>query len=84
MLGQSFFLIFSDLRKCYSCDIFDILHKLNIKLEARAALRCGSGYPKIMHWFKLLYLLGKQPNGPGQYIFGAVAPTSGKTIFTGN
>jgi hypothetical protein len=28
-------------------------------------------------------IAGKQPNGPGQYIFGAVTPTSGKTIFTG-
>lgn len=26
----------------------------------------------------LNFLLGKQPNGPGQYIFGAVAPSSGK------
>ena len=30
----------------------------------------------------LNFLLGKQPNGPGQFIFGMVAPNSGHRLFS--
>jgi len=37
------------------------------------------------HIYKLSFLnflLGRQPNGPGQFIFGSVPSTSGRAIFT--
>jgi hypothetical protein len=37
------------------------------------------------HMYKLSFLnflLGRQPNGPGQFIFGTVSPASGSRLFT--
>ena len=53
--------------------------------KAFTAMTSNGDVKLNFHIYKLSFLnflLGKQPNGPGQYIFGAVPPTSGKTIFT--
>ena len=43
--------------------------------EAFNALTCGGDVPLTFHVYKLSFLnflIGKQPNGPGQFLFGTV------------
>lgn len=49
------------------------------------AMTSSGEAPLDFHIYKLSFLnflLGKQPNGPGQFIFGKVNPGAGGTLFT--
>ena len=52
--------------------------------ESFSAITSNGDVKLDFHIYKLSFLnflLGKQPNGPGQYIFGMVAPQSGHRLF---
>jgi len=52
--------------------------------ESFAAITSNGDVKLDFHIYKLSFLnflLGKQPNGPGQYIFGMVTPQSGHKLF---
>ena len=59
--------------------------KINQVTEESFFAMTSNGDVKLdFHIYKLSFLnflLGKQPNGPGQYIFGMVAPKSGHRLF---
>ena len=53
--------------------------------KAYAAMTANGDVILDFHIYKLSFLnflLGKQPNGPGQFIFGTVTPASGSRLFT--
>ena len=53
--------------------------------KAFVAMTSNGDVPLDFHIYKLSFLnflLGKQPNGPGQFIFGTVSPASGSRLFT--
>ena len=52
--------------------------------ESFSAMTSNGDVKLDYHIYKLSFLnflLGKQPNGPGQFIFGKVAPESGQYFF---
>merc|ERR1712027_191859 len=58
---------------------------LEITDSAFEALTSGGEVKISYHVYKLSFLnflLGKQPNGPGQYIFGSVKPKAGIQLFS--
>ena len=57
----------------------------NITEKAFEAMTSNGDVTLDFHIYKLSFLnflLGKQPNGPGQFIFGPVSPASGCRLFT--
>ena len=57
----------------------------HITEKAYAAMTANGDVILDFHIYKLSFLnflLGKQPNGPGQFIFGTVTPASGSRLFT--
>ena len=57
----------------------------HITEKAFAAMTANGDVVLDFHIYKLSFLnflLGKQPNGPGQFIFGTVTPASGSRLFT--
>ncbi|XP_023334333.1 uncharacterized protein LOC111705787 isoform X2 [Eurytemora carolleeae] len=53
--------------------------------KAYTAMTSNGDVKLTFHIYKLSFLnflLGRQPNGPGQFIFGSVPSTSGRAIFT--
>ena len=53
--------------------------------ESFSAMTANGDVKLDYHIYKLSFLnflLGKQPNGPGQFIFGMVAPNSGHRLFS--
>jgi len=57
----------------------------SITEESYKAMTSNGDVNLDFHIYKLSFLnflLGKQPNGPGQYIFGSVVPKAGKQLFS--
>ena len=71
---MQFYIFFSNFEKSLMTGFRSITEKSYDAMTSNGDVKLNFHIYKLSF---LNFLLGKQPNGPGQYIFGAVKPTSG-------